>query len=88
MSNLSNYKFLARSLNTSYEFANPVMNNIKDGNTRRVGAGRDPVKAINLGTHLQFLHVLFDLTYVSSYVYHILTALWIQQEVHSCVFAQ
>ena len=45
MSNLSNYKFFAGSLNTSYEFANPVMNNIKDGNTRRVGLGRDPVKA-------------------------------------------
>ena len=43
MSNLSNYKFFVR--NTSYEFANPVMNNIKDGNTRGVGAGRDPVKA-------------------------------------------
>ena len=45
MSNSSNYKFFARCLNISYEFANPVMNYIKDGNTRKVGARRDPVKA-------------------------------------------
>ena len=44
------------------------------------------VKA-DLGTHLEFLHILLNLTYIASNLYHILTALWIQQEIHRGVFA-